>query len=47
MLASCPFQTGGLFFLSPISEEFPAELPDLLNGLGFGVIGRAARAQRA
>jgi len=46
MLVARPLQTDGLFFLRPIPEEFPAQLPDLLNGSGFGLIGRAACAQR-
>ncbi len=31
-----PKLLGALFFLRPTSGQFAAQLPDLLNGLGFG-----------
>lgn len=41
MLEPRRFQAVSLFFLRPITEEIPAQMPNLLHGPGFSLIGRA------
>jgi hypothetical protein len=41
MLAPRSFQTLPLFFLRPIAEELPAQMPNLFASPGFRGIGRA------
>ena len=46
MLIARPLQAARLLFLGPIPQQFPPQLLDLLDGLHFGFIRRAARRHR-
>jgi hypothetical protein len=46
MLDPRPHLTVTLFFLRPIFKQFPAQQTDLLNGVGFRLIGAATFGNR-
>ena len=46
MLRARPRQAAVLLFLRPIAQQFPAQLPDLLDGSRFGLIRRATLRHR-